>query len=680
MLKLLPLTLCLSLGIITLSGCQVVSVKQQKVGTTLSNERDSILTRDRLSEASLNLLSMTGRQSQQCINTPQTCMQELQQIPEILDEQILSAGSEIFLAHALNLRTSSECNVKNLSKKFKDEAQNQLITQQYQDCSIKQLEALNQSIRYSYAYLFASKRPPQQRLFDNRQVQVRDFYNQSIANLVNAFNEQNEKTSYATEAITIGKSRYHINLSQYPNLSANTVEKLISTYNLGFSGLRSMSRRDGFGSEFALQMIKPEKKQFNQYLSNPFLNPKEIDTHPNIHEARFLPATIVVEPQNKSSVEAILNSQHLNLRVVDPNRYQNTEIANQEFPLAANFSAPYGLWLANNNLGAAAYWSLIDREQDLIMPHLFMLEPYNPNKKVVIMIHGLASSPEAWVAMTNDIMGDAVLRDNFQVWQVFYSTNMPIMESRYQIYALLKQAMDQLTQQYPNQPPRHAVLLGHSMGGVISRLLVSDEDFTPEVLNYLKKKNINRYQQINDENNQVSRIAQARMHMHALTPPIDRAIFVSSPFRGTDYADRWFTLAARKIIKLPQGFLTATFETISHGLSGDITADYLKQLGKDFLQNGPSDLSKKSAFMKITGNARIHPKVKYHVIMGNHTKTDDKNLITDGIVPYYSAHLEGAQSETIIHGGHSIQYSPEAVLELRRILRLHLQELGKYQP
>lgn len=55
-----------------------------------------------------------------------------------------------------------------------------------------------------------------------------------------------------------------------------------------------------------------------------------------------------------------------------------------------------------------------------------MLEPFNPNKKIIVFIHGLASSPEAWVSLTNDIMGDAELRQNYQVWQVFYSTNMPI--------------------------------------------------------------------------------------------------------------------------------------------------------------------------------------------------------------------------------------------------------------
>lgn len=457
------------------------------------------------------------------------------------------------------------------------------------------------------------------------------------------------------------------------------VEQLLSTYNLGFSGLKSISRRDGFGAEFVIQMRKSQQVPTTSYLMNPLQQRQSLISHPNRHDARFLAATLVVEPTQKDSVESILASQTLKFRLIDPNHYHDIQIADKNFPLAANFSAPYGLWLANNNLGAAAYWTLLDREQNLVMPHLFMLEPYNPNKKVIIMIHGLASSPEAWIAMTNDIMGDTILRDNFQVWQIFYSTNMPIMESRYQIHALLKQTFDDLKRQYPKQPPQHAVLLGHSMGGVISRMLVSDADFSTDVLHYLQKNHVRKYEAYKNENQNFGKLAQARLQLHALTPPIDRAIFISSPFRGTDFADRWFTLAARKIIKLPKSFLTATFETITHGLTGELTNDYLTQMTKDFLQNGPSDLSRKSAFMKITAETPISAKVKYHVIIGNDTTFDnhDTAQITDGIVPYSSAHLDGAQSEKIIQGGHSIQYSPEAVLELRRILRLHLQELGK---
>lgn len=660
--------ICLSMTV--LSGCQVVSVKHQTVSTTLSNERDNILTRNKLSEASLNVLSMTGHESEKCLSNPQECMDKLLQTPEIIDEQRLATGSELYLAHAIQLKDSSQCNISSITQKFKNPEEQKATITNYEQCMLSQIEALNQSIRFSYAYLFATERPPQQRLFNNRQVQVRDFYNQAITNLISAHNSSTkpDDTQFKQE-IDIGSSKYIINLSQYPNLDPNKIEKLISTYNLAFSGLRSISRRDGFGAEFVIQLKQPETKTFNSYQADPLKAYQNTKDHPNIHDAAFLPTTLVIEPKNTKNIDEILNSRELIVRVIDPNTYKEAKIAQQNYPVAANFSAPYGLWLANNNLGSSAYWTLIDRDESLIMPHLFMLEPYNPKKKVIIMIHGLASSPEAWIAMTNDIMGDALLREHFQVWQVFYSTNMPILESRYQIYALLKQAFTNLEKEYPAQPPKNAVLLGHSMGGVISRLLISNEDFSDDILQELKSKYFNKYRDV-----QNLEPAQQRFKMQALTPKIDRAIFISAPLQGTDFADRWFTLLARKIIKLPAGFLQAT----GNVLRGDIgdAAEILKSISKDFLQNGPSDLSQKSAFMKITKNATIVPSVKYHVIIGNNTKFTDTKLITDGIVPYQSAHLANAESEKIITGGHSIQYSPEAVIELRRILREHLHQLG----
>ena len=117
----------LSVLAFSLTGCQVVSVKEQKVGTTLSNERDSILTRDELSEASLNVLSMSGQETKKCINDPNQCMQDLAQIPQIVDEQYLSAGSEIFLAHAIRLNESSSCD---FAKTHAKEGQNNLDEKQ----------------------------------------------------------------------------------------------------------------------------------------------------------------------------------------------------------------------------------------------------------------------------------------------------------------------------------------------------------------------------------------------------------------------------------------------------------------------------------------------------------------------------------------------------------------------
>ncbi len=203
-----------------------------------------------------------------------------------------------------------------------------------------------------------------------------------------------------------------------------------------------------------------------------------------------------MQPKSASSIDDILNKPEFELKAFDPYKYDHVVMAGKTYPLAANFSTPYGLWLAQNNLGKAAYLTLIDRDDHLTMPHLYMLEPYNPNKKVIVLVHGLASSPEAWIRLTNDIMGDPVLREHFQVWQVFYSTNMPIIESRFQIYALLNQTFAQVDPKAAAK--KDAVLVGHSMGGIISRLLVSDANLTKKALSMMSHRQLNKYKNLPD--------------------------------------------------------------------------------------------------------------------------------------------------------------------------------------
>ena len=655
------------LSTIALNGCQVVSLKQQAVDVTLANERNSILTQKKLSEASLNVLSMSGKEANICMQSPNECIADLHKIPQIQDEQLLSTASELYLAKAMSLSDSSECKISKLSK-HKPADEQKLIQQNYESCLDQKLEALDKSIRYSYAYLFKTSRQPQERLFDNRQVQIRDFYNQALTQLVNGHRLRNPSTNL-TPTIKIGKSTYTIDIQAYQRLQNMKLEKFISSYNMNFSGLRAINRRDGFGSDFvAVFPSTDSSSQENKYILNPLTHDYPKGINPNIHKARYLAATIIAQPKkSNATIEDVLTNPNFEIKVYDPYSVEKVEIAGKPYSLAANFSAPYGLWLAENNLGAAAYLTLIDRDQHLAMPHLYMLEPYNPNKKIIVLVHGLASSPEAWIAVTNDIMGDAILREHYQVWQIFYSTNMPILESRFQIYALLKQAFGSLNPK--DAAAQDAVLIGHSMGGIISRLLVSDADISKQALELMNNRQQTRLRK--------HPVIGERLKMKPIEN-FDRAIFLAAPHRGTDYADRWFTLAARKIIKIPATFLTTLADTLT---SYDVDLkDFVKTLTNDVIQNGPSDLSKKSKFMELTASIPPEKGLVFHSIMGNITKSDDPNVITDGIVPYKSAHLDGAVSEKIFTGGHSIQETPEAVLELRSILRQHLVDHGLYKP
>lgn len=654
------------LSTIALNGCQVVSLKQQAVDVTLANERNSIVTQKKLSEASLNVLSMSGKEAKICMQSPNECIADLHKIPQIQDEQLLSTASELYLAKAMSLSDSSECKISKLSK-HKPADEQKLIQQNYERCLDQQLEALDKSIRYSYAYLFKTSRQPQERLFDNRQVQIRDFYNQALTQLVNGHRLRNPSTNL-TPTIKIGKSTYTIDIQAYQRLQNMKLEKFISSYNMNFSGLRAINRRDGFGSDFvAVFPSTDSSSQENKYILNPLTHDYPKGINPNIHKARYLAATIIAQPKkSNATIEDVLTNPNFEIKVYDPYSVEKVEIAGKPYSLAANFSAPYGLWLAENNLGAAAYLTLIDRDQHLAMPHIYMLEPYNPNKKIIVLVHGLASSPEAWIAVTNDIMGDAILREHYQVWQIFYSTNMPILESRFQIYALLKQAFGSLNPK--DAAAQDAVLIGHSMGGIISRLLVSDADISKQALELMNNRQQTRLRK--------HPVIGERLKMKPIEN-FDRAIFLAAPHRGTDYADRWFTLAARKIIKIPATFLTTLADTLT---SYDVDLkDFVKTLTNDVIQNGPSDLSKKSKFMELTASIPPEKGLVFHSIMGNITKSDDPNVITDGIVPYKSAHLDGAVSEKIFTGSHSIQETPEAVLELRRILRQHLVDHGLYK-
>jgi pimeloyl-ACP methyl ester carboxylesterase len=655
------------LSTIALNGCQVVSLKQQAVDVTLANERNSIVTQKKLSEASLNVLSMSGKEAKICMQSPNECIADLHKIPQIQDEQLLSTASELYLAKAVSLSDSSECKISKLSK-HKPADEQKLIQQNYESCLDQKLEALDKSIRYSYAYLFKTSRQPQERLFDNRQVQIRDFYNQALTQLVSGHSLRNPSTNLSP-TIKIGKSTYTIDIQAYQRLQNMKLEKFISSYNMNFSGLRAINRRDGFGSDFvAVFPSTDSSSQVNKYILNPLTHDYPKGINPNIHKARYLAATIIAQPKkSNATIEDVLTNPNFEIKVYDPYSIEKVEIAGKPYSLAANFSAPYGLWLAENNLGAAAYLTLIDRDQHLAMPHLYMLEPYNPNKKIIVLVHGLASSPEAWIAVTNDIMGDAILREHYQVWQIFYSTNMPILESRFQIYALLKQAFGSLNPK--DAAAQDAVLIGHSMGGIISRLLVSDADISKQALELMNNRQQTRLRK--------HPVIGERLKMKPIEN-FDRAIFLAAPHRGTDYADRWFTLAARKIIKIPATFLTTLADTLT---SYDVDLkDFVKTLTNDVIQNGPSDLSKKSKFMELTASIPPEKGLVFHSIMGNITKSDDPNVITDGIVPYKSAHLDGAVSEKIFTGGHSIQETPEAVLELRRILRQHLVDHGLYKP
>ncbi|MFW2551471.1 alpha/beta hydrolase, partial [Klebsiella pneumoniae] len=89
---------------------------------------------------------------------------------------------------------------------------------------------------------------------------------------------------------------------------------------------------------------------------------------------------------------------------------------------------------------------------------------------------GLASSPEAWINVANEVLGDEELRVRYQIWQVYYPTNLPLPYNNAEIRKALTETFRHFDPDRKAIASNNIVVIGHSMGGVLGRLLVSSSD------------------------------------------------------------------------------------------------------------------------------------------------------------------------------------------------------------
>ncbi len=119
--------------------------------------------------------------------------------------------------------------------------------------------------------------------------------------------------------------------------------------------------------------------------------------------------TILLHPDG-DDLDSVLHTRTVRLTVHDPDVESAIMLRGQRVPLAANFTAGYGLWLARANFNRQSLRRLLGREGGIDRPHVYLMQTYDPNRRIIVILHRLASSPEAWVELANEILGDEALR------------------------------------------------------------------------------------------------------------------------------------------------------------------------------------------------------------------------------------------------------------------------------
>jgi pimeloyl-ACP methyl ester carboxylesterase len=242
-----------------------------------------------------------------------------------------------------------------------------------------------------------------------------------------------------------------------------------------------------------------------------------------------------------------------------------------------------------------------------------------------------------------------------------YPTNAPIAFNHQNIRAAIEQTLRHFDPSGTALASSEIVLVGHSMGGVLARLMVSSSGDAVKPA-FLEEQGLDE-----DQLGGVGAELAPYLEFEPM-PQVTRAVFIAAPHRGTAFADRRLARWVAGLVLLPHDLL----DTLTN-LNQSLAALGADQAGAPTLRvpNSIQNLSDQSLVLRLADTMPISHQVQYHSIIANNTPDRPLEDSNDGVVPFRSAHLNGAESEKVIESGHSVQETPAAILELRRILRTH---------
>ncbi|MES2477416.1 MAG: alpha/beta fold hydrolase [Verrucomicrobiota bacterium] len=378
---------------------------------------------------------------------------------------------------------------------------------------------------------------------------------------------------------------------------------------------------DGVGVACAPKWKRPDDKKMQRFVTQ---------------RGYLEPITAVMAFDGKSGD----GSRAVSITGYDPTYQSTVTLGATTYPLEADYTAPIVEQTNDINEFTEALTGLI--HPGGIDSKLILLEPFDKERIPVLLVHGLNSHPRMWRDVINDLRADPKLRGKYQFMLFYYPTAWPISYSSMRLREELGALQETVG------PTRPMLVIGHSMGGLLSRMQVVNPG--REIWNEEFGKDADRLYAKLPANNIIKRSL-----LFEADPHIGREVYVCTPHRGSGLSDLSLTSWFIKLIKLPST-LTGAFIDL------------------------PSNLIERGRLTSVAGLSPSNPlyqslnrlpiQVPYHSIIGDRGKGNSPNS-SDGVVPYWSSHLDGAQSEVVVADGHGAYDDPEAIREMRRILLLH---------
>lgn len=345
------------------------------------------------------------------------------------------------------------------------------------------------------------------------------------------------------------------------------------------------------------------------------------------------------------------------LELHDPLRVASISAQKCELPLASDLTAPLAVSL--QDIPRTYLAGFVQPGDQADQARLHFLEPYQPGKAPVILIHGLFSDPHSWADLTNDLRAIPGFCERFQIWLFRYPTGQGFLRSAATLRTELATAVELCDPEGTDPAMRQMVLIGHSMGGLLAKLQVTHS--RDAIWRRLSKAPL---EEIVADQKTRARLGAACFFEPA--PHVRRVVFIATPHCGSTQASGLMgNLASRLVEDSPQD--AADHEQLLANNPG-VFADTIQKR----LPTSVDLLRPDSPVLAAMREMEVSEEVALHNIIGI-SKQISLSGPSDGVVPVASAEHPNCASELTVTAKHAaIHRTREAAREIARILIEHL--------
>jgi len=357
------------------------------------------------------------------------------------------------------------------------------------------------------------------------------------------------------------------------------------------------------------------------------------------------------------------------LEVHVPDITEAVEIAGRRVPLETEPTAVLAFSLNDSPIWKQEYLRFL---QALPFAHgelseLYATVPHRRGRIPVVFVHGTASSFGRWAEMFNRLAADARVRARYEFWFFSYDSGSPIIWSSMLLRESLARAVKLLDPQGTDPGLRRMVVIGHSQGGLLTKMTAIDSGTRFWDLAF--KQPLESL----DVSPETRDLLQRTIFVTPL-PFVKRVVFLATPHHGSVLTVGGF---AEWVADRLRGFMTMPIKLA--GVMSDIatnrdalvlsSADATPRMATSLDQMNP-----RNNFLQTLAAIPLAPGVAANSVIAVKGSGPVEEG-GDGVVNYTGAHIDGVESELVVDSAHSLQDRPETVEEVRRILLYHARDV-----